>query len=163
MIDDGRRTMTLAIAHSRELIALLAPRIFARAMPEPNTGCFLYVSPLTSSGYGKIGYQRRYYQAHRIALESMVGPLPIDVVVDHKCRVPSCVNPAHLEPVSPRENVMRGLSLVAANARKTHCNGGHPLDGRNLYILPNGHRSCRTCRNAASIKYQHSRGHSDVQ
>jgi hypothetical protein len=55
------------------------------------------------------------------------------------------VNPEHLEPVTGRENALRGESFVAANARKTHCPAGHAYDTTNTYVDKNGYRECRTC------------------
>jgi hypothetical protein len=67
--------------------------------------------------------------------------------IDHLCRVRHCVNPAHMEPVTPRENILRSpVALAAINARKTHCPQGHPLSGANLYRTPQGFRACRECR-----------------
>ena len=56
-----------------------------------------------------------------------------------------CVHPDHLEPVTNRENILRGKAVSARNARKTHCIHGHPFDEANTYIYPNGHRRCRRC------------------
>jgi hypothetical protein len=55
------------------------------------------------------------------------------------------VNPQHLEPVTPQENISRSHG----NGKKTHCPAGHPYAGRNLYITPKGARVCRACRNAS--------------
>lgn len=64
----------------------------------------------------------------------------------HLCRVRHCVNPAHMEPVTIRQNVLRGEGNAAQNARKTHCVHGHPLEGDNLKVTPKGWRVCLTCR-----------------
>jgi hypothetical protein len=66
--------------------------------------------------------------------------------IDHLCRVRHCVNPAHLEPVTPRVNARRGFGASGRNARKTHCPAGHPYAGDNLYRYPiTGDRHCRAC------------------
>ena len=48
------------------------------------------------------------------------------------CRNPACVNPDHLEPVSIRENLLRGVGPSAQHAKKTHCPAGHSYAGKNL-------------------------------
>ena len=66
----------------------------------------------------------------------------------------ACVNPAHLEPVTQRENVMRSRGSTAALALKTHCDHGHPLSGANLAIGPDGHRRCRECSRRRVREYR---------
>lgn len=83
--------------------------------------------------------------AHRFAYELLVGPIPEGLELDHLCRVPRCCNPAHLEPVTRRENQRRGFGPPGVNARKTHCLRGHPFEGSNLIVLRRGGRCCRLC------------------
>jgi len=100
-------------------------------------------------GYGVIKSEppaRRMLRAHRVAWELLRGPIPAGMHLDHLCRNPSCVNPAHLQVVSQRVNNLRGISPPAINARKTHCPAGHPYDAANTYISPEGWRQCMTCR-----------------
>ncbi len=82
----------------------------------------------------------------------LVGPIPDGLYVDHLCRTPACINPAHMELVTNGENVLRGVCPAALNARKTHCKRGHPLDGANLRILVSGGRNCRECNR--EMQYQ---------
>lgn len=94
--------------------------------------------------YGQFGRTR----AHRYAYELLVGPIPPGYQLDHLCRTPLCVRPDHLEPVTPRENTLRGNGPTARHARKTHCIRGHALVGDNVYHTPhrpNG-RECWTCK-----------------
>lgn len=93
------------------------------------------------TGYGSFNYGRRPKLAHRLAYEWLVGPIPAGLQIDHLCRNRACVNPHHLEPVTQRENTLRGLRgrLI------THCPQGHEYTPENTYRLHGIHRRCRTC------------------
>jgi hypothetical protein len=106
--------------------------------------CWLWCGGIQRGGYGKVDKPTRL--AHRVAYELLVGPIPEGLQLDHLCRVRSCVNVLHLEPVTARENQLRGKSVSGINAAKTECANNHPLSGENLYIYPDGHkRACREC------------------
>lgn len=130
-------------------------RFNAKIAPGPN-GCIEWTGGLNGSGYGQFyrGGRTSLEQtgktyAHRWSYEHHVGPIPKGMELDHLCRNPKCVNPAHLEPVTRRENNLRGTSPAAVHARKTHCPAGHPYAGDNLYIHPTKRmRYCRTCGRA---------------
>lgn len=109
-------------------------------------GCWRWTGCLVQ-GYGQaaLGKGKRV-RAHRYAYELCVGPIPENLVLDHLCRNPACVNPAHLEPVTDRENILRGENHVARYARQTHCMHGHELTPENIMPTYSG-RSCRLCRN----------------
>jgi len=109
------------------------------------SGCWEWTACRTKSGYGIIGAGGRHAYAHRVAYELCVGPIPEGLTLDHLCRNRGCVNPAHLEPVTMRENLRRGDSPVGREARQTHCLRGHPLSGPNLRTDRRGHRYCRAC------------------
>lgn len=89
---------------------------------------------------------RRSMMAHRYSY-LLKKPIPKGLQLDHLCRNRACVNPDHLEPVSIKENVARGIGITAVNARKTHCKYGHEFTQGNTYVRPNGSRSCRACHN----------------
>ena len=117
-----------------------------RWMPEPMSGCWLWIRGTDKNGYGGFVSQvTSSRQAHRVAYERWVGPVPPGLDLDHLCRTPSCVNPEHLEAVTHRVNCLRGRSPAARAARTTHCPQGHPYDEANTGRYPNGHRRCRTC------------------
>lgn len=107
--------------------------------------CWRWNGAENGSGYGRFHLGGRSVAAHRVAYELMVGPISEGLVIDHLCRNPSCVNPAHLEPVTGRENTLRGMSPYAIKARWTHCKWGHEFTTENTYIAPNGTRRCRAC------------------
>ena len=118
-------------------------------IPEPNSGCWLWTSSLDRHGYGQINIKGTSKRAHRIVYERLVGPIPAGLVLDHTCRVRSCVNPDHLEPITVSENLRRGISPSAHAARQTHCIHGHEFSAENtrLYTHIKGGtiRICRSC------------------
>ena len=72
-------------------------------------GCWLWTASIAKTGYGKFAITRSVWQeAHRVSYELYVGEIPAGLYVDHLCRQRSCVNPHHLELVTPGENVRRG-------------------------------------------------------
>lgn len=114
-------------------------------------GCWLWTGRKNNVGYGSMTMQTpegpRARGVHRVAYEHYVGPIPAGKQIDHLCRVRLCFNPEHLEPVTPRENVMRSpVALAALNAAKTHCPQGHAYTPENTYHQKAGGRLCRTCQ-----------------
>lgn len=95
-------------------------------------------------GYGMMRFKGQRGLAHRLIYESLVGPIPDGLTLDHLCRVRHCVNPDHLEVVTMGENIRRGVGAPARNARKTHCKWGHPFSDENTYNHE-GRRQCRVC------------------
>ncbi len=125
-------------------------RLAERTMPEPNSGCHLFLGCLDKYGYGLIVVSGRQQRAHRVAYVLACGPTPEHLpTLDHLCRVRACINPSHLEPVTRGENVMRGVGFAPLNARKTTCPQGHPYDDTNTIRKRNRNgRQCRQCQNA---------------
>lgn len=138
----------------------IARSIADRSMPIPECGCIIWLGPLTPKGYGQTTWNFKHRPVHRLAYELAKGPVPDGLVLDHKCRVRSCCNPDHLEPVTNRENIRRGTGHTAVNARKTHCSEGHPLSGDNLELRVSAgtmRRRCIKCRKAESARYEKKR------
>jgi hypothetical protein len=120
-------------------------RFVAKVSPEPNTGCWLWAGTSGQGGYGRFWHNGRLVQAHRFSYEMVHGPIASDLELDHLCRVHCCVNPAHLEPVTHKTNVLRGESPTASLALQTHCKNGHELNETNTYASSNRKRLCRVC------------------
>jgi hypothetical protein len=118
---------------------------FLRKVDKQEDGCWEWAASRNQDGYGLFNMEGTS-KAHRASYLLFVGPIPEGLTIDHLCRNRGCVNPEHLEPVTLRENVLRGLTLAAANAAKSHCYRGHPLYGENLRIDQLGKRVCRECR-----------------
>ncbi|MEE9149964.1 MAG: HNH endonuclease signature motif containing protein [Candidatus Tectomicrobia bacterium] len=113
--------------------------------------CWVWTGHLRR-GYGTLMRNGEDGYAHRFAYESLVGPIPEGLTIDHLCRNRACVNPAHMEPVTHRVNILRGEGLCAKNARKTHCKHGHPLTVENVYLF-RGSRCCRECQQRRVREY----------
>lgn len=118
----------------------------------PDLGsCWLWIASTNAHGYGTFKVENGSTLAHRISWSMHGGVVPKDMQIDHLCRVRNCVNPKHLEVVSPRVNTHRGFT----NARKIHCPKGHLYDGDNLYTTPKGRsRQCRECVRQSQRRYQ---------
>lgn len=126
---------------------LLARILASVYYPEDGSGCWVWFGPLKGRGYGQMTLAGRNRSVHRVVYELLVGPIPADRELDHLCRNKACCNPAHLEVVTHRENVLRGNSFAALNAAATHCKHGHALTAANTYSPPNRPtmRQCRAC------------------
>lgn len=115
--------------------------------------CWPWTGAILSTGYGRFTIDGKGKQAHRVAYEMTCSPIPKGLDLDHLCRNRACVRPSHLEPVSRRENLLRGVSARGI----TRCPKGHPYDGANVYFVTNRHgnkvQRCRACSRASSKAY----------
>lgn len=135
-------------------------KILSRSVKSPN-GCILWTGASLKKKIGNYGfiyveYEKRNRLVHRVSYQISKGRIPKELVIDHRCNQPLCVNPKHLKAVTPRENILRGTSPWAINARKTHCPQGHPYLGKNLILRRYSGklgRWCKSCQDA-NIKRQ---------
>lgn len=131
------------------------PERIERKIVLDDSGCWewtAYVDPRT--GYGHSNLNGRISTAHRIVYELLVGPIPEGLVLDHLCRNRGCVNPAHLEPVTDKENLLRGEGPTAKKAAQVTCIKGHPFNEANTAIKKiNGTRICCQCRKEQNHAY----------
>lgn len=123
-----------------------------------SNGCWQWTGGVRPNRYGRQRVNNVTYQVHRLAYELAVGPIPDGLHLDHLCRNTLCINPLHLEPVTCRENLMRGIGPASVNSKKTHCNHGHPFDEINTSIKRNGHRRCRACERLRREAWRRRRG-----
>lgn len=133
-------------------------KIWARVDKSGPEGCWIWTGALDKHGYGEFSENRRRRRAHRVVYELVRGEIPPGLVMDHLCRVKSCVNPEHLDPVTHTENVRRGL--ISYNLRTKCRNGLHDITNPgNIYVNTDGKRSCRICINHnARMKYRKRKG-----
>jgi hypothetical protein len=154
------------------------PSTLERFVVAPS-GCWLWTGPVSTSGYGhvqlgsRIDKSRRKVLAHRFFYETFVGSIKAGLQIDHLCKCRLCVNPAHLEAVTPRTNIQRSVRPTCPkghrnfrirngqrrcnicypiysphNRMKTHCPRGHPYDT----VKKNGSRTCSICHAAQSLR-----------
>lgn len=126
------------------------PRLWSKASITSPAACWLWTAVLINSGYGRFTWKGKEHLAHRVAYEIMRGPIPEGLTIDHLCRVRKCINPFHMEPVTKRENTLRGKAPSAQYAVATHCIQGHPFSTENTYSFTKSsgrpRRVCRACK-----------------
>lgn len=138
--------------------------------------CWLWNGGMSTGGYGCFVAQGRTRRVHRYSYELHKGAIPAGLYLDHLCHSQDptceggdtcphrrCINPDHLEPVTPWENSLRGNATAAINAAKTHCPQGHEYTPENTYLIKptqkqrHGARACRACRREAAARWSSKR------
>lgn len=122
------------------------PRHMRRRIYSTERGCWICDGAKSHGRYQSVSVNNKSVLAHRLSYSLLIGKIPEGYHIDHLCREKWCVNPDHLEAVPQRVNWERGKSTSVINARREVCRWGHPLEGDNLYVRPDGRgRQCRKC------------------
>lgn len=127
-------------------------RFWERVRKDDGDGCWEWSGARFTSGYGMFYLGGKARRAHRVSYVWELGD-PGEGL-DHLCRNRLCVRPSHLQPVSNRVNVLRGVGVTAKNAKASHCVNGHEFTPENTYVDPRGWRQCRTCLRDASRRHR---------
>ena len=118
--------------------------------------CWIHDYDLNHDGYGRFWDGKKRWYAHVLSYTLLVGPVPEGLELDHTCRVRTCVNPTHLEPVPHPVNVARGEAGLW-NASKEFCKNGHEFTPENTYVYTHGkytRRRCNTCNKIRQRTYR---------
>jgi hypothetical protein len=116
-------------------------------------GCIEWIRRKDRYGYGLIELEGKTRLAHRVSYEIAKGDISEGMQLDHLCRKRACINPEHLEPVTNKENALRGTAPAILLHHSGKCAAGHEISGANLYVSPSGRRHCRACNRAAVARY----------
>jgi hypothetical protein len=123
----------------------LPAHLAALVIIDPEHGCWIGTTSRNRDGYCRY----KGGSLHRAVWLAIVGPIKPKFVLDHRedlgCASKACCRPGHTLAVTHRENVLRGCSVSAINARKNRCDHGHQFDLWNTYWTPDGRRDCRVC------------------
>ena len=140
-------------------VTAIAERMDRLSIPEPNTGCYLWLGKIDRAGYGHVKDSGEDRKAATVAWELRHGSrVPSGLVLDHRCRMRCCVNPDHLEAVTQKVNWDRGDGpRVIKYPKRLICDCGEVYE-----VIWNGRgveeRGCRNCRARRAREWREKTG-----
>lgn len=108
-------------------------------------GCWEWFAASNQDGYGCFRFKGKTYSAHSFIYQVLKGILAENLVVDHSCNNPKCVNPEHLKAMTQRENILKSTGIAAIRARQTVCKYGHEFSTPKWLKNSTSRRYCNTC------------------
>lgn len=141
-MDKEQRKLQLAAALKKRWGTKTYHERFWERVEYSPCGCWLWKGQLNNKGYGQFWIGNKAYLSHRMSYAELAAPIPEGFELDHMCRVVRCLNPAHVVPVTHRENMRRSKA-----ATKMACKRGHDwTNPHNVYIRKSGTRWCAACQ-----------------
>jgi hypothetical protein len=129
-------------------------RFWDKVDGDPDTGCWVWTASLNQDGYGQFWLEGTMRRAHVVSFLHFTGEtIPEGHEPDHLCRNRACVFYQHLEVVTKRENILRGVGPTAQNAAATECKNGHPFTDETTRRNRRGSRVCIPCERAYMAGY----------
>ena len=116
--------------------------------------CWNWVGAKNKQGYGRFNVNGKAVRTHRYSYELFKKSIPTGLVIDHLCKNTSCCNPDHLEPVTQKENTLKGMTGQHIRVPRTHCKRGHEYTPENIIPHTNNKRGrCRICKQRMAREY----------
>lgn len=125
---------------------------FWESCEKKSDGCWQWTRARSGPGYGYLRFNGKIRSAHSVAVELSGRSVPVGKVIDHLCDNRSCINPDHLTIATQQQNILRGTSTSARNAKKKTCPQGHPYNDKNTYLNPRKNTFFRACRKCRGLK-----------